>query len=178
MKNKRLMIIFAVIIFLLLIPLIAMQFTDEVNWTLFDFIVMGILLTVTGLSFEMFARKAGNWMYKAAAGLAVLTAFLLIWINLAVGIIRSENNSANLMFAGVLAAGFIGSIIARFRPRGMAYAMIAAAIVQMIVAVIVEIFFIDTVFPISVFFTLLWLASAYMFRKSEGEKSEMKISNA
>ena len=57
MKGKRLIIIVLTAVILLLIPLIAMQFTDEVNWTLFDFVVMGILLLGTGLLCELVLRK-------------------------------------------------------------------------------------------------------------------------
>lgn len=52
--------------------------------------------------------------------MALAAAFILIWVNLAVGIIGDEGNSANLMYVGVLAAGIIRAIITRGQPPGMA----------------------------------------------------------
>jgi hypothetical protein len=49
MKNKRLFIILSVVIIFLSIPLIAMQFTDEVDWSSSDFAIMAVLLLGTGL---------------------------------------------------------------------------------------------------------------------------------
>jgi hypothetical protein len=85
-QNKRLIAIVLAVAVLLLIPLIAMQFTDEVNWTLSDFVVMGILLLVTGLTCEFLLRKVKKIEYRIALVGVVLTAFLLIWLELAVGI--------------------------------------------------------------------------------------------
>lgn len=87
MKNKRLIIILTVIIVLLLIPLIAMQFTHEVNWTLSDFVIMGILMLTTGLLCELVMRKTKKIKYRILICLGILGAFLLIWAQLAVGII-------------------------------------------------------------------------------------------
>ncbi len=56
MKSKRLLILISVILFLLFIPLIAMQFSEEVNCTITDFFVMGILLTGIGLLIELTLR--------------------------------------------------------------------------------------------------------------------------
>ena len=86
MQNKRLLIIVLSIVILLLIPLIAMQFTNQVNWTLFDFVVAGILLFGTGLMCELAIRKIYNPKYRIAACLAILAVLLLIWAELAVGI--------------------------------------------------------------------------------------------
>jgi len=86
MQNKRLIAILLTIAVLLLIPLIAMQFTDEVNWTLSDFVVMGILLLGTGLMCELLLRKVKKIGYRVVLVGIVLTAFLLIWLELAVGI--------------------------------------------------------------------------------------------
>ena len=55
---------------------------------------------------------------------------MLVWINLAVGIIGSEDNPANLMYGGVLAVGVAGAVAARFRPGGMARALAATALAQ------------------------------------------------
>jgi len=86
MQNKRHIGIVITVALLLLIPLIAMQFTDEVNWTLIDFIVAGVLLLVTGLMCELVIRKVNKIEYRIAICLAILAALLLIWAELAVGI--------------------------------------------------------------------------------------------
>lgn len=85
-QNKRLIIILTAVAILLLIPLIAMQFTDEVNWTLSDFLVAGTLLLGTGLMCEFVLRKASKTTYRIFICLAILLVFLLIWAELAVGI--------------------------------------------------------------------------------------------
>ncbi|HEU0112786.1 MAG TPA: hypothetical protein VFQ73_18065 [Flavisolibacter sp.] len=57
LQNKRLIGILLSAAFLLLIPFIATPFTNDVNWTSFDFVVMGVLLLETGLLFELVMRK-------------------------------------------------------------------------------------------------------------------------
>lgn len=86
MQNKRLIIILLIPSFLLLIPLIAMQFTDEVNWTTSDFTIAGVLLFGAGLISEMVLRKIKDKNYKLALLALILIILLLIWIELAVGI--------------------------------------------------------------------------------------------
>jgi hypothetical protein len=86
MKNKRLIFILLIVAFLLFIPLIAMQFTNEVNWTLFDFIVAGVLLLGTGLIFDLVIRKIKNINYRIAISVALLLILLLVWAELAVGV--------------------------------------------------------------------------------------------
>lgn len=84
--NERFKFILLSTIFLLLIPMIAMQFTDEVNWSAFDFIVAGVLLLGTGLLFDLVIRKTKNIKYKIAINVILLIVLLLIWAELAVGI--------------------------------------------------------------------------------------------
>ena len=86
-QNKRLIIIMLLVAFLLLIPLIAMLFTDEVSWTLFDFIVAGVLLLGTGLMCELVMRKVNKIRLRITLCVALLTMLLLIWAELAVGIL-------------------------------------------------------------------------------------------
>ena len=86
MQNKRLLIIVLITAILLLIPLIAMQFTDEVNWTLFDFIVAGVLLSGTGMMIELVMRKVNNNMLRIALCVTLLVIQFFIWAELAVGI--------------------------------------------------------------------------------------------
>ncbi len=73
------------------------------------------------------ARKPDNTAYKSAVYLALAAALLIVGINLAVGIIVTEDNPANLIYIGVLAVGIIGAVIARFLPHGMVRAMFATA---------------------------------------------------
>lgn len=86
MKNKRFIIILAAVPLLLLIPFIAMQFTAEVDWKLFDFIIMGILLLITALACEFVMRKFPKTTHRMVALAIVLGIFFLIWAELAVGI--------------------------------------------------------------------------------------------
>ena len=86
MQNKRLIGIVLTVAILLLIPLIAMQFTDEVNWTLSDFVVAGVLLLGTGLMCELVMRKVKKIEHRIAICVALLAALLLIWAELAVSI--------------------------------------------------------------------------------------------
>lgn len=86
MQNKRLIIIVIIVALLLVIPLIAMQFTDEVSWTIFDFIVMGILLLSTGFLCELTIKKVTKVKHRILLCIVILAAFLIIWAELAVGI--------------------------------------------------------------------------------------------
>jgi hypothetical protein len=112
---------------LLALPFVAMQFTRDVNWTLSDFVAFGVMLLMVGIPLELAVRTSRNWAYCGGALLALVGMFLTIWANLAVGIVGSEGNSATLWFFAVLLVGLVGSAIARFRPNGMAVAMVATA---------------------------------------------------
>ena len=86
MQNKRLILIVLTTVILLLIPLVAMQFSDAVDWTLLDFVVAGALLFGTGLMCELVIRKVNNIRYRIAFCVALLVVLLLIWAELAVSI--------------------------------------------------------------------------------------------
>jgi len=74
---------------LLLIPLIAMQFTNEVSWTIADFVVMGFLLLGTGLIIELILKKVKKPAFRIVFGITAVLSFLLVWAELAVGIFDS-----------------------------------------------------------------------------------------
>jgi hypothetical protein len=82
-----------------------MRFTNEVNWDETDFMVFGAMLAAACGTCELAARMTGNNAYQAAVGVALAAAFILVWMNLAVGIIGIEDNPTNLMFGGVPAVG-------------------------------------------------------------------------
>ena len=179
MPNKNIIGIVLATAFILLLPLLAMQFTDEVVWDLADFVVAGALLLGTGFTYELVARKGGNIAYRAAIGIALAAGLLLVWANLAVGIIGNEDNPANLMYFGVLAVGIIGALIARFRPRGMARALFATALAQTSVAVIALVAGLGSPWsgPLELsllngFFVALFVGSAWLFRRAAHGRPE------
>lgn len=165
--------------FLLLIPLVAMQLTDEVAWNKTDFIVAGTLLFGTGLTYRLITRKTNKIIYRFAVGFALLVGLLLVWVNLAVGIIGSEDNPINLMYFGVIAVGIIGAFIARFQSEGMMYTMFAMTLAQSLLGVIALVggFYQSlpsTVFHIigvNGFFITLFVISALLFRYAEQEQA-------
>ena len=71
---------------LLLVPLLAMQFTDEVDWALGDFVVAGTLVFGAGLTYQLVASRVPSGAYRVAVGVAVLATLLLVWMGLAVGL--------------------------------------------------------------------------------------------
>ncbi|MAP54903.1 hypothetical protein [Altibacter sp.] len=86
MKNKRRIIIVTSAIFLLLLPLVAMEFTSDVRWSVFDFVIMGIFLLGTGLICELILRKVQKTRQRGLLCVAALAVFLLIWAELSIGI--------------------------------------------------------------------------------------------
>jgi hypothetical protein len=69
-----------------MIPLVAMQFTDDVAWDVFDFAAAGVLLFGTGLAYELLAKKSFTVKRRVAIGVALLVVLTLVWAELAVGV--------------------------------------------------------------------------------------------
>ncbi|MBM6579219.1 hypothetical protein ILT44_03400 [Microvirga sp. BT689] len=168
---------------ILLLPLVAMRFTDEVDWDETDFIVMGALLFGACGAWEWAARTTGSIAYRAAIAVALAATFLLVWINLAVGLIGSEDNPANLIYAGVLAIFLLGALIARFRPDGMARAAAATALAQVLAGAIALIAgwgstganWPQVIVVLTAFFAALWLLSAWLFRRAGREEGSAGV---
>ena len=155
---------------LLLLPLVAMRFTEEVNWTASDFIFAGVLFGSVGLAFEFIVRRSESLACRFGAALAVVAAFLTIWINGAVGMIGSEGNPYNLLFGGVLLVALIGAILARLEPAGMTRAMIVTAIAQAAIGA----FGLSTDprgAVLSIGFAGLWLLAAALFWSAAREQA-------
>ena len=159
---------------LLLAPLVAMQFTREVAWTPFDFAFAAGMLGGVGLGLELAFRKSRSAAYRIAAAIALAAGLLTVWITGAVGIIGSERDDANLLFFGVLLVALAGALAARFRPAGMALAMSAAALAQLMVPFAAWLIWPESrpailapeVAGSTAVFAGLWLASAWLFRKA------------
>ena len=115
--------------------------------------------------------------YRLAVCTALGTAFLLMWVIGAVGLIGVEGDPFDRIYGGVLAVGIIGAIIARLRPRGMVRALFATALAQALVVVIalivgkqhVAVSSVPEIVLLNGFFVTLWLGSALLFRRAARE---------
>jgi hypothetical protein len=157
---------------LLLVPLVAMRFTDEVKWTGSDFATFGVMLALPLAGLELAMRASASFAYRAAVAVALGAAFLMTWVNLAVGVIGDEDNLLNLLFFGVLAVGIVGAVIARFRPAGMARALVATALAQALVAVVALIAQAGLApVVLTTAFAAPWLASAWLFGRAAQQQA-------
>jgi hypothetical protein len=156
---------------LLLLPLIAMRFTDEVAWTPFDFAVAGAMLAIACGMFELAVRASGSLAFRAAVALAVATGFFIVWACGAVGIIGDEGDPANLMFGGVLLVAVAGGYVGRFRAAGLSRALVATAFVQAAVAIVAWMMGSVEGGVASMAFTGAWLLSAWLFARAAGSRA-------
>lgn len=171
--KKRLLVWIIVVVLIFLIPL-TMLFTDEVQWN--EAIAYAVILLAVGGFYELWRwLKARNRVYRFAFGVGLAGMFLLGWVSGAVGIIGSENNSVNLMYWAVPVVGLIGSLISRFKPRGMACTLFTVALVQFLVPVVALIISPEVswgnvgvigVFVFNFIFVLLFMLSALLFRRA------------
>ncbi|AZQ45134.1 hypothetical protein EJ995_01345 [Nonlabens ponticola] len=75
---------------ILLVPFIAMQFTDEVNWSLMDFVVAFLLFFTGSVTIQIIRNKLGRKGYRSFVFIFVVVILLaLVWVELAVGIFGS-----------------------------------------------------------------------------------------
>ncbi len=174
LKDRLLLAALFIPALLLLAPLIAMRFTDEVNWTGSDFVIAYVVLSSAGLAFRFLFRRATDWTTRAAATAAVGSTLFMTWVNLAVGLVGRENHTANALYLGVLAIAVLGSLGAGFRPRGMARAFFAMAGAQLLVPVIaLYVWSVEPVIPVArvfganAFFAFLFMTTALLFRSAE-----------
>ena len=144
------------------------------NWDLLDYLTFGTMIAVVLIIVMLAWRRARNRAYRGAVAVAVLGAFFLVWVNGAVGIIGNEENEANLLFFGVLAVAAVGALLARFRARGMAMALYATALAQVLVAafaIVTDLGASGPIWPrdilvITGFFSLFWLVSGWLFSRA------------
>lgn len=175
----------AVVAIFLLVPLLGNLFVEGWNWPPLAFPLWGALLFGAGITYELIARMGRTIAYRAAVGIACATGFVLVFINAAAGIIG--DGPVNLLYLGVLAVGFIGALIAGFQPSGMALALFASAVAQMLVPVIALMLWragcldlvtdphsphppfhpgVAQVFGLNAAFAMLFVGSALLFRRA------------
>lgn len=147
-----------------LAPLMAMQFTEDVRWSVFDFAVFGVMLAIAASLFDLATRRGGDLARQAAFALTIGTGFLMTWANLAVGLVGSEDNPVNLMFWTPLVVAFLGGVMVRFRPRRFSLVLVITAAAQMAPAVIAATMGWGLALGPAAFFSVLWLGAAALFR--------------
>lgn len=120
----------------LLFPLWGVTHVDDWNWDWHPFVVLGALVFGAALTFE-FIVKGRSTSYRFALGLAIATALVLMWMNFVLAV---DVSLTNFMYLGVPVVGLAGAAIARLRARGMAFALAAMAIGQILVPLIAIVF--------------------------------------
>jgi len=174
--NKRHLLIALGILLILSIPFIAMQITEEVNWSFTDFILMALILSGIAAVYELAAHKSELSSYRIAIGIGLLGIFLLFWVNAAVGIIGNESQDANLLYAAVFILISIGAIASKLNAHGMFKTMMLGALSTIAVPCTAYLIWppaiiswspgVFKVFLMSGFFASLFLLSAFLFKLS------------
>lgn len=135
-------------------------------WTAFDFIVFGLMLLGLGVGIVVALKMSKRSTYRLAALLVLGGGFLMVWANLAVGIIGNEENPRNLIFYVVLIVGLIGALATRFAPRGLCLTLRAMAAIQLLIGVGTAVLGWALLPVFTVFYVALWLVAAQLFAKS------------
>ena len=128
--------------------------------------------------YKFITRKSEDFVYRVAIGFGILTGFALIWINLAVGIVGTEDNPANLMYFAVIAVGLLGAFISSFKSEKMAMVMYAMALAQGLIATIILTLglyptppsTIMQIIAVNGFFMVLFTVSGLLFRYSSQQQ--------
>jgi uncharacterized membrane protein len=75
------------------------------------------------MAYTLISRISEALSYRLALATGIGAGFFLIWSNLAVGLIGSENNDINALYFLLLVVGFAGALVSRFQAKGMTWVM-------------------------------------------------------
>jgi predicted membrane protein len=98
--------------------------------------------------------------------MSVIGGFLMVWANLAVGIIGNEDNPQNLMFYGLLLIGVVGALVTKFDARGLALTMRVMAAAQLGIFLVAAALDWALLPVFTIFYFSLWLVAGEFFKKS------------
>lgn len=177
-KTKR-MIMWGIISVLIVAIRWVTLLTDQSQWS--EALGYSMILGIIGITYELWMwLKTQTKIYRLAFLIGLGWMLFLGLANGAVGIIGSENNPANLMYWAVFAVWIIGSLISKFKSRGMRVTLFITAFVQLAVPVFA--FFVWPaqaswgnagvmwVFVINLIFALLFVVSALLFGRASNQK--------
>ncbi len=174
--KRKMCLVALVTLGLLLIPLTVMNYTNQVNWALGDFIVMGVMLMVVGGTYVLISSLSPNGAFKAGIATTCLAVFLLIWISLAVGIIGDLSNIANLLYLLIFLSIGIGSWVSKLSPKGLSITMFVTSVLQLTIPLIaMSLFTLDMsmegeivgMFVINSVFVILFLVAGVFFKQAQ-----------
>ena len=174
------MAIWGIVVVLILMVFLATLFSNETQWN--EAVAYVIIISAVGGAYEMVAAlKKRDKTYRLAFAFGFAGAFLLFWANGAVGIIGSEDNPANLLYGAVFAVGLVGSLLARFKPRGMAYTLFLATLTQILVPVFALFVWpakaswgeagVIGVFILNFILAMFFAVSALLFRRADARQN-------
>ena len=150
--------------------LLVLPFVLDLPWTAGDYVFAALLLFGSLALYEVATRLSGDFAYRAGAGLAILSTFLLMCGNGAVGV---TDGPADRYFLMVPAIAFVGAVLARFRPAGLSLAMFAASLVVGLIPVVAlatdSVPAFNSAFEVLAiggFFVVLFTGSALLFREA------------
>lgn len=124
---------------ILSLPLLRSLFVSGWDWDVRGFLLVGAvgtLLFSMGLACQMVIRNLGTTVYRAAVGVALLAAFVLVWGNFVQASDDVSPTPGAMMYLAVPLVGIIGAATARFQPDGMARALFVTALAQALVLAI------------------------------------------
>ena len=124
------------------------------------------LLSLLGVGIEVGLNLSTNLAYRLGTAAAALTGFVIVWANMAVGIVGEPENPLNLLYVGVLAIAIGGALVARFKARGLRNAMAAAALAT-VIAGLAATGSEPAILGVTGLFLTGWVASALLFAKAE-----------
>jgi hypothetical protein len=163
---------------LLITPLIAMQFTSEVQWDAADFLFAAVIFGIVGGLVELTVRLTSNWITRLGALFAILAGFMLIWSNLAVGMIGNEDNPINLLFGAVLVIAALGACLSRLHSNILPFAMLAAGATQALIGLFAGVWGTDIrggAFTIAL--SVLWWIASALFAVANHMRSQTLMAN-
>lgn len=167
--------------FILVAPLVAMLFTEEVNWGPMDFLFAAFVVGGSGLLFELGIRRSTDNAYRTGIVVGLAATFFLVWSNAAVGFVGSGANTANVLYLALLAVPFISGFVTGFHARGLLGTMVLTAVVQ--VAITAFVFATGLVaeeermiiLAINAIFLLLWSGAAMLFRQAAEREAAVTV---
>ena len=121
---------------ILLIPFISQKLNEDVQWSLMDFVFVGILLSSIAICYEWIRYKQPSKYYRFAIWTILITILMVVWINGAVGIVGHEGQSINLLYYISPLLGIIGSLIFNFKASAMSRIFFTVSVVQLLVPMI------------------------------------------